>query len=228
MSMMRWMTREPATTIDVASSSSDLTDPAGEELLHHVGVHDPEKCRHEDRESRQDPAGHPSLRGERPDQPTHLGPFADRARRRCRGSRPSCRRRSAAALRAARPARCRGSPSGPPSFRIASSGRTPSRSSCTTRASSERAGSWALSTTTPRAPLKLCPARRAEASTCRLAGELVREVVANGLQLPPNHHARNERSRQPEERKSGDVEQQAEEREQRACRRAPSPRPASA
>ncbi len=56
------------------------------------------------------------------------------------------------------------------SLRIASSGSTPSRSSCRTRASSALAGSCAWSTTTPSAPLKLWPERSAEASTCRLPG----------------------------------------------------------
>ena len=66
-------------TIDAASTQQDLTDPAGEELLHHVGVDDPEKRGHEDREPRQDPAGHPSLSSERLDQSPNLRALADGA-----------------------------------------------------------------------------------------------------------------------------------------------------
>ena len=170
MSTMRWIRTRTGGDHHRGDDERDLAAPTGEELLHHVGMEEPEKRGEDDRKRRQDPAGHAALRRERPDEPADLRSFADRADDRVEDLGRVAARRCAGARRAAQPARCPGSPS---SARAAGSrppeGR-PSRSSCTTRASSERAGSAALSTTTPRAPLKLWPARRAEARTCRLPG----------------------------------------------------------
>ena len=90
-----------------------------------------------------------------------------------------CRLPRAARARARRPGRCR-------VFCIrwavtssASSSGIPSCSSVTTRLNSRLDGSGASSATTPIAPARLWPARRADARTSRFSGKLLAEVVAD-------------------------------------------------
>ena len=111
------------------------------------------------------------------------------------------------------------------SFRIASSGSTPSRSSCRTRASSALAGSCAWSTTTPSAPLKLWPERSAEASTCRLPGNCSANSWRTAFTFRRTNDAGDQRRRQAEEAEERRREQQGDHEDRERARRAPCRRP---